>query len=270
MSTPEKNARLKSRRQALGKIGSLSIAGLLGGQAGASAASAGAGLPDLSVNGMTLASATTAKAMPAAAGSCTLIPEETRGPFPLLAILGNRTFVRKDIREDRTGIPLTLALTLQDVKQSCSPIANAAVYIWQCDKDGGYSGYGSSGNGNHLGKTFLRGVQISDRNGQVAFNTIFPGWYPGRIAHIHFQVYLNDNMTVKAIATSQLAFPQDVTRAVYDTPLYRARGQNTSMAGIEQDFAFSDGSAYQVAAVKGDPASGLIATLDIGIAAASR
>lgn len=36
--------------------------------------------------------------------------------------------------------------------------------------------------------TFLRGIQFTDAQGQVAFGTVFPGFYMGRTNHIHFKV----------------------------------------------------------------------------------
>jgi protocatechuate 3,4-dioxygenase beta subunit len=207
------------------------------------------------------------RASASSGSNCAVIPSETQGPFPLLAILSNSAMVRQDITESKTGVPLTLTLTLEDVNNACAPIAGAAVYIWHCDKDGEYSGYSSNTNGNHLGETFLRGIQLSDANGQVTFTTIFPGWYAGRITHIHLQVYLNDNLAVTATATSQLAFPQTVTAAVYASSLYAARGQNTSVTSFAADNVFSDGTTYQMASVSGSVASGLVASLNVGIAA---
>jgi protocatechuate 3,4-dioxygenase beta subunit len=196
-----------------------------------------------------------------------LIPNETEGPYPLLSVLSNAAIVRRDITEGKAGIPLTLTLKLVSVGNSCGPITGAAVYIWHCDKDGQYSGYASGANGSHAGETFLRGIQVTDSVGQVTFTTIYPGWYAGRITHIHVQVYLHDNLKVTATATTQLAFPQDVTTAVYNSPLYAARGQNTSVTSFAQDNVFSDGTAYQMVTIAGDTASGYAASLTVGIAA---
>ncbi len=112
----------------------------------------------------------------ATAGNCTLIPEETQGPFPLLAILSNSAVVRTDIRESETGMPLRLDVTLLNTNNAFVPITNAAVYIWHCNSAGEYSGYSGSGNGNHVGETFLRGVQLTDAAGQACFTTLYPGW----------------------------------------------------------------------------------------------
>jgi len=197
-------------------------------------------------------------------GTCTLIPQETQGPYPLLAILSNSAMVRADITEEKSGVPLTLKLKLVNVNDSCAPITSASVYIWHCDKDGLYSGYNQSA-GNTVGQTFCRGIQDVDSNGEATFTTIYPGWYSGRITHIHFQVYLYSESV--ATATSQIAFPQDVTTAVYNSALYVGRGQNTSVTSFANDNVFSDGTTYQMASLSGNVSSGYVATLEVGVAA---
>lgn len=198
------------------------------------------------------------------APTCRLIPTATAGPFPLLAFLSTGAALRRDIRESRPGVPLTLNIQLQNIDAGCAPVRNAVVYVWHCDRDGGYSGYNAGQNGDHRGATFLRGMQISDEQGRVSFSTIFPGWYPGRITHIHFQVYLRDAKGGRAAATSQLAFPEAVVRSVYATAAY-PRGQNTTVRNIAEDGLFSEDGRYQTAAVTGSVAAGLVASLNVGI-----
>lgn len=201
----------------------------------------------------------------ASVGTCVITPQETEGPYPLLAILSNSAVVRSDITAGKTGIPLTLTLTVQDLSNGCAPVAGAAVYIWHCDKDGLYSGYSASNNAGQAGLSYLRGIQVTDASGQVTFKTIFPGWYAGRITHIHFQIYLNNNLSVTATATSQLAFPQAITSAAYNTALY-TKGQNTSVTSFAADNVFADGTTYQMAAVTGDTTNGYAASLTVTIA----
>jgi protocatechuate 3,4-dioxygenase beta subunit len=135
------------------------------------------------------------------------------------------------------------------------------VYVWHCDKDGYYSGYNQQG-GDMRGQTFCRGVQMTDSNGEVAFTTIYPGWYPGRATHIHFRVYLALDLQ----ATSQLALPDDATTAVYNSALYAAKGQNPTSPS--RDDIFSDGVTYQLATVTQNAATGgYDAQLTVGIAA---
>jgi protocatechuate 3,4-dioxygenase beta subunit len=135
------------------------------------------------------------------------------------------------------------------------------VYVWHCDKDGYYSGYNQNG-ADMRGQTFCRGVLTTDTNGRVTFNTVYPGWYPGRATHIHFRVYLALDLQ----ATSQLAFPDAVTSEVYSSSLYAAKGQNPTTP--TNDGIFSDGVTYQMAAVAANATTGgYDAELTVGIAA---
>lgn len=191
------------------------------------------------------------------AGSCVLIPEETAGPYPL-DLSGDEVFVRSDITEGHAGVPLTLTLSLVNASADCAPISGARVDLWHCDADGVYSGYNDA-----TGETFCRGIQVSDGNGQVTFQTIYPGWYQGRITHMHFQVFLDNGLA----ATSQIAFPPEITDAVYAVEPYSAKGPNTSVPTFADDNIFSDGTQYQMAVVSGDAGSGYSATLLVGVAA---
>ena len=147
---------------------------------------------------------------------CWLTPEKTEGPFYF-----NSNLYRQDIRIDsdtnelHPGLQLNMAFTIIDV--NCNPIPNVFVDIWHTDKDGVYSGYGST-----AGQDFMRGIQMTNANGQANFITSYPGWYPGRATHVHFKVRLNSTTYV----TSQFAFPNDINDAVYATPLYTGRGPN--------------------------------------------
>jgi protocatechuate 3,4-dioxygenase beta subunit len=151
----------------------------------------------------------------ATAGSCVLIPSETQGPYPLLAVLSNSSMDRSDITEGKIDVPLTLKIDLKNASDgACGVIRNAAVYVWHCDKDGAYSGYDHQGDST-VGQTFLSGIPVSDGDGSVTFQAILPGWSAGRITHVHSQVYRN----VIATATSQNTFPQGITRTVYASSL---------------------------------------------------
>jgi protocatechuate 3,4-dioxygenase beta subunit len=242
--------RWPGRREALGAFGALSAAPLIAWAGPADAEAAWAEQFDAFDF--------------AAARSCALIPQETAGPYPLLDVLDDKAMVRRDVTEGRPGMPLALSLKLVNVNAACGPLANAAIYIWCCDKDGVYSGYAQPG---HDTRTFMRGIQLSNAKGVVHFASIYPGWYPGRITHIHFQVYLNADTGGSATATSQLAFPQAVTQAVYGSPLYAARGQNTSVADFAHDGVFSDGVKLQMTKTKGSVDTGYAAKLLVGVAA---
>ncbi|BFM21531.1 peptidase associated/transthyretin-like domain-containing protein [Gilvimarinus japonicus] len=199
-------------------------------------------------------------------GSCVLIPSETEGPYPLSVVLSNSTYVRGKINEEKTGVPLTLKFKLVDINHGCEPFPYASFYVWHCDKDGLYSGYAQSGSDTR-GATFCRGIQDVNVKGEVTFHTIFPGWYAGRMTHIHFQVFLYNDTVSVATATSQLAFPAETTDAVYNSSLYRNRGPNNSVSSIAQDSIFADGTDSQMVNVSGSVEDGFTATLTVGIAA---
>ena len=98
--------------------------------------------------------------------------------------------MRSDIREGRDGATLRLGVRVRDAGAGCDPIPNAVVDVWHCDATGSYS---------EPGEIFLRGLQVTNRDGIAEFTTIYPGWYPGRTVHIHGKVHL-DKRTVLTTA----------------------------------------------------------------------
>jgi protocatechuate 3,4-dioxygenase beta subunit len=183
--------------------------------AGAGALAIGAALyvllRDDGENGDGTAGSTTGAA--SETGRCVLTPEQTEGPYYIEDAL-----VRSDIREGKAGAPLELRLTAEDAS-SCEPIENATVEVWHCDALGAYSGFDAPDE-----KTFLRGAQRSDRRGEVAFQTVYPGWYQGRTTHIHVKVHVGG----QTVHTGQLYFDDAVTRSVYRQAPYASRGEPTT------------------------------------------
>jgi len=273
MTTPDTNNDQPidiKRRKALGTLGAFSALGLIGcgGGSGLTVSSSSSSSSTLASSSLassaTNSVASTSAASSAAATSCVLMPSETIGPFPLSTILNSSTVLREAINEDKTGVPLTVKLKLVDVDHSCN-IVSGYVYIWHCDKDGLYSGYSGSNNQGQAGKTYCRGVQYTDSNGVATFTTIYPGWYVGRITHIHFQIFLTTySSTAQSTAVSQMAFPIEITQAVYNSSLY-TKGQNTSVTSFAADNVFSDGVTYQMTTVTGNVDEGYIAELTVGL-----
>lgn len=177
-------------------------------------------------------------------GACVLIPSETAGPFPL-DLTENQSYFRQDVREDREGVRHDLKIKIIGL-ENCLPMPNVRVNIWHCDKDGLYSGYQTE-----VGKTYLRGYQITDANGEVNFTTIFPGWYNGRICHIHFQAYVS---SVYA-AVSQLTYPLAEKNEIYAAhPSVYTKGLDP--LNFNQDGIFADGYAYQLATLTPNETTG--------------
>jgi protocatechuate 3,4-dioxygenase beta subunit len=217
---------------------------------------------------------TTATTAAATAETCEQIPEETAGPFPGDGtngpnILTEDGVVRSDITKSigaasgvAGGVPLTVELTVVDA-EGCGPKPGTAVHIWHCDREGRYSMYSPLTDEN-----YLRGVQVADSNGKLRFTSIFPAAYDGRWPHIHFQVFESIDRATNGrnrIAVSQMAFPEDVCRAVYATDGYEQSVQNMRSLSIDRDMVFSDGHDLQDPTMSGDVNRGYTAALTIGV-----
>ena len=167
-----------------------------------------------------------------AASACAQTTEQTEGPY-----FFEVDKIRHDIHEDREGATLRLGIRVRDL-ESCEPIPNAVVDVWHCDALGLYSGFesasqGGPGSGRSDDETYLRGAQVTSRDGIVDFRTIYPGWYRGRTTHIHTKVH----MDASTLLTSQLYFDDDVTARVYENTPY------ASDAGRD---AFNDNDPFYV------------------------
>ncbi|WP_026954062.1 intradiol ring-cleavage dioxygenase [Algoriphagus vanfongensis] len=193
------------------------------------------------------------------AGDCILTNSETAGPYPTHS---PGSLLREDITGGRTGIPLDVEITVLNNSQSCLPIENARVDIWHCDKDGNYSEYGS-----YTSASFLRGRQVTDENGKVAFTTIFPGWYNGRSTHIHVHIY---NESGTSLLVTQIAFPEGSNSAVVQVNASTENGYTKGMNGYtynSQDNVFSDGVSNELSNISGSVSSGFNLTHSIVVKA---
>ena len=205
------------------------------------------------------------------------IPHETAGPYPGDGsngpdVLEQSGIVRSDIRASSgeysgtaEGVPMTLELTVSDLANGGVPFQGVAVYVWHCTREGGYSLYSSG----IEDQNYLRGVQIADADGLVRFTSVFPACYDGRWPHVHFEVYPDQAAitdSANAIATSQLALPQDVCETVYATAGYEASVGNLSQVSLSGDNVFGDDDgAGQLATVTGDVTGGYTVRLAVGI-----
>lgn len=180
------------------------------------------------------------------------MPEQEVGPYYVADEL-----LRSNITESKPGIPLTLRLAILDARTCkplpnaavdiwhCDALGIYSGYTKASMGPGGPPpGSGPDGgpdgpppgpppdfaNGQHGGPmgpppqmhptdklTFLRGIQLTDKDGAVSFRTIFPGVYPGRTNHIHFKVHIGGHAsraTYKEGHVShigQVFFPEETT-----------------------------------------------------------
>lgn len=192
------------RREILRGAGAL---GLLAGLGRLSFASSRAvpGLPEFDASGLVTPGLTQ--------GMCVLTPSSIVGPYYFDANL-----IRQDITEGQPGLPTRLHFSVVRASD-CAPIPNAAVDVWQANAPGQYSGYANQGT---QGQTWLRGIQFTDASGIVRFDTIYPGWYPGRTTHVHVKV----RPTPETEITTQTYFDQPINRRVNAWGPYAPHGQN--------------------------------------------
>jgi len=218
--------------------------------------------------------------------SCIANATETNGPFPsdgsntvngmVSNVLQQSGVVRTDIRTSfgsstntAPGVPLTLKLSVVNSNNNCAALSGYAVYIWHCTRDGAYSLY-SSGVQN---ENYLRGVQVTDANGEVTFTSIFPGCYSGRYPHIHFEVYPSLSMATlytNRVLVSQMAMPRDICSTVYGSATgYSASVNNLAAVTIANDGVFGDNSTAQMTqmtpVLSGDVSAGYNGTILVGV-----
>lgn len=132
-----------------------------------------------------------------------ITPPVPEGPF-----YKDEKLNRFDITETKKGVPVEYVFKVED--EHCKPIAGAIVDIWQCDNEGIYSDFKHENTEN---KTWLRGYRVTDKNGMCRFKSIFPGWYNGRITHLHGKVHVNN----KTVLTTNFFFPKEMENEIYKT-----------------------------------------------------
>lgn len=158
--------------------------------------------------------------------ACVARPRQIEGPYFVDEKL-NRSDIRSDpkTRVVSEGVPLQLAFRVTRTEGSgCLPLSGAQVDVWQCDAMGLYSDTNDFQEDTR-GFKFLRGYQLTDRNGAASFTTIFPGWYPGRAVHIHFKIRVGPHGKGGKEFTSQIYFDDELTDEIHAEPPYSQHGQ---------------------------------------------
>lgn len=173
--------------------------------------------------------------------SCLLQPEVTQGPYYV-----DGESIRSNVSENQQGVPLFLDVQFVDTS-TCEPVPAVLVDFWHCNSTGVYSGVSATGNGDsndtsNLDATFLRGIQQTDVNGVVQFESIFPGHYTGRATHIHIMSHAIGNTTIRTNGTilgsngtthashvGQLFFDQDLISQVEATEPYSSNTQDITL-----------------------------------------
>ena len=254
-----------ARHRALKWFAGAGTAALVAGCGGSDGVSGSVAVVSSSIATPTPTPSATVTPTPTASGTsaaCVADPAETAGPYPgdgtntasgaMSNVLNVSGIVRSDIRPSllstttvATGVLLKITLTLVDVNATCAPLAGYAVYLWHCYRQGLYSLYTAPA------ESYLRGVQVTDANGQVSFTTIFPGCYDGRWPHMQLEVFSSLSNALGgryAVLTSQLAMPSAACSAVYaDAATYPSSAAKFARISLSSDGIFGDNTAAQVA-----------------------
>ena len=100
------------------------------------------------------------------------------------------------------------------------------------------------------------GQQVTDQQGVAVFNTIYPGWYPGRATHIHVKVHVGASLTNMSGAIlakgghvahiGQLYFDDSVTDQVAKLSPYTSQSVRRTRNAEDMLFGPSKGSTTVV------------------------
>lgn len=131
-----------------------------------------------------------------AAEQCLLgkTPEQTEGPFyPVTDQVDTDADLLHNGNNPKSAKGKVIIVEGIVTDQSCKPVPNALVEIWQACESGRYN-HPSDPNTAPLDPNFQYwGKAVTDNNGQYRFRTIVPGSYPADVGwvrppHIHFKV----------------------------------------------------------------------------------
>ncbi|EFX04350.1 GPI anchored cell wall protein [Grosmannia clavigera kw1407] len=208
--------------------------------------------------------------------SCVLAPEVTDGPYYVVG-----EWFRSNVKETlySEGVDLFLEAQYVDI-ETCEPVPAIAVDIWNCNATGVYSGISTSGNyaAGGYNSTYLRGVQLTDSDGVVEFETIFPGHYQDRATHTHLLAHMNASLSSNGTVSvwnapvthiGQLFYPETLRSAVeavapYNTNTVEVTTNDEDMWSIVQ--ADSSYDPFPEFLYLGDDITdGLFAWIQIGV-----
>ena len=185
-----------------------------------------------------------------AAESCSLTEQDIIGPFYRFGA----PFQTKLATPSEPGERLIIAGKVYS--SDCrSPLPNTLIEVWQANQAGLYD-TGKPGNFTEGGDFNLRGMMLTDQQGNYEFETIMPGRYPvppnlpgleqyaglTRPAHIHFRV----SESLHVPLTTQLYFKDDP----YIAKDPWASRKPSLAIGLRQDGKFLRG-AFDLALARG-------------------
>jgi hypothetical protein len=124
-------------------------------------------------------------------------------------------------------------------------------------------------------ENYLRGVQFTDHEGRVAFQTIFPACYSGRYPHLHLEIFKQSarslDATTRVLTTQLTAAPEVCSRVYEEAPGYRRSAAQFKGLLPRNDMVFAASSpaelALQTLVITGDSGIGFSGRATLGIRA---
>lgn len=198
--------------------------------------------------------------------------EGTEADFPNTTdLLANARAGAPGLWEDRArvldGIPLDLTMLIYNVSQRTGRrLAGAEVSLWAADALGSYSAVRAERE-DTTGQVWLRGVAITNQAGQVTWKTIVPGWYRGRVMHLHYRVRWPGARQSYAV-TSQLFFPDDLQTLLQAQQPYSSNQLLQTTFGEDDVFAGVPAKTRRsmILELDGSVEAGYKTTFKVGIA----
>ncbi|KAK1473301.1 hypothetical protein CTAM01_16138 [Colletotrichum tamarilloi] len=200
--------------------------------------------------------------------TCVVVPETTIGPYWVAGEL-----IRSEMTDGQSGVPLHLDVQFVDVS-TCAGVPEILIDAWHCNATGVYSGVSATGQGG-LNSTFGRGVQQTDNDGVVQFDTMFPGHYTGRATHIHVKTttgatVLDNDTYVDGVTNhvGQLFFDQTLISEVEAVAPYNTNTQELTLNSGDS-IAFGEATAdydpfVQYVLLGDDISEGVLAWITVG------
>jgi hypothetical protein len=154
-------------------------------------------------------------------------------------------------------------------------------FILAANTTGVYSGALAIPNGSGMGdkanlnKQFLRGIQKTNDDGVVQFQTVFPGHYTGRATHIHVITHLgakaeanNTIWNTKISHNGQAFFDQDLIDKVEKTAPYNTNKQAV-MTNAKDDILLQEAATadpfFEYVLLGNDLKDGIFAWFSFGV-----
>ena len=278
-----------SRRRALGLGGTIGLGALVTACTGSSRSKGAAPTPALSASST---APSDVLSLLDQANTCVAAREEMQGPYWF-----DVDSIRSDLREDRPGTPLVLAVRAHDLSactngSAPTAIPNSVVEIRHCDAGGAYSGFesasqggpggggpgggpgGGGPGGGGSGATSDGSYSVGDseasptddgtylRGAQVADRNgvvQFTTIYPGWYRGRTVHIHLKLHVDRKTVLTTQLYFDEALNDAIFGTSPYdRHTGRETRN---EDDSIFDPSGLLTIRR----RASGYLGVINVGV-----